>query len=192
MGENIREKLLPKLEILLEGTSETRSKMIRDVFDVQTDPNTPGHLIKFNGFKHTIDDWGNIDTSNRELYEWILNEIYEYHLSKGFLSTADYLTTQEQMVIGGTPTIDDCDEPHKPLGLIIGEHNIEKINRAREVQIAQYHGVGYYFGLDEPFVWMSLELLDEEGNTIRDPIPLDDQLKPILSEYRDDFPFRRA
>ena len=77
------------------------------------------------------------------------------------------------MALGAGASLQDIQEARKRIGL-----------RAH----------GYYFGLGADLVGISVEPVDSEGRTIRDPVPLREDGEPInTSEYNyaGNFPFRR-
>ena len=101
----------------------------------------------------------------------------------------DYHTWQEHRLIGSTVSKNFAEEPHKPLGILRGNLTIEEAQTARRLATFS-SAIGRYFYLDG-FVAISLEQLNVDGNTVRDPQVLDDKLNPIATNYSDDFPARR-
>lgn len=100
-------------------------------------------------------------------------------------------TCQEQILMGGTISEERYKkEPYKPLGVIDNTMSIESANMWRRM-IKKIYVLGVYFGLDGRRVGISLEPLDERGNTIRDPVLLDKDDNPLPTQYGNDFPYRR-
>ena len=111
------------------------------------------------------------------------------------------LTSQEHNLMASSgaerTALADPENPYKPLGLLYGKYTLEEIIAARERQ--KTSGAFIFCGLeisgwpkDRPGIKITLEPLDEGGNTIRDPQPLDDDMN-IITGYRktDEFPYRR-
>ncbi len=97
-------------------------------------------------------------------------------------------TPQEHLSMGSTGCEDM--EPYKPLGVQEKEMTIEEADYIRRVLgFYRIQMTGKYFGLNVlkgPYR-ISLEPLDENGNTVRDPRPIDtDDFR-----YSDDFPNKR-
>ena len=69
--------------------------------------------------------------------------------------------------------------------------SVEEANRARELARRQTALGVYFVNVNDDFVQVSLEPLDVEGNTVRDPQLLDDDLNVLPTIYSDDFPYRR-
>ncbi len=99
-----------------------------------------------------------------------------------------YYTPQEHFSMGSTGY--EAFEPYIPVGIQRGELDLEEAVHVRRVLgFYRIQMTGKYFGLDVlkgPYR-ISLEPLDENGNTVRDPMPLDTD----DFHYSADFPNRR-
>lgn len=108
---------------------------------------------------------------------------------QGYRRLEDILTGQELRLECGTP--DYPEHPYKPSGLVCGKLLPEEVSRARQLQRA-FPVFGAFYSLAEDTVPASLEPLDHEGNTIRDPVPLNYDMKPVQRyAISADFPWPR-
>lgn len=91
----------------------------------------------------------------------------------------------------GEEGISPTTEPYRIMALDKGV-SLEDIQEARNRIGLSAHGS--YFGLDTDLVGISVEPVDSEGRTIRDPLPLREDGKPMTTSeynYAGNFPFRR-
>lgn len=118
------------------------------------------------------------------------------------LTQREYLMTpQEHMLIGSTPSdgkggIFDGDDPYTPIIFKILEKLDISLVNAQRARLCPGKSLADYFGLeteDRLYVATSIEPLDENGDTIRDPVPLTKKGKPMKNgwRYSSDFPYGR-
>lgn len=125
----------------------------------------------------------------------------------GYRSASSYLTPQELRLIGGTGLWDELEadrsNAYLPAGLILGELTLPEAIKARELaQVSRFGGFpdDFYNGLTEVQGedllrkgYFSLEPLDEQGRTVRDPQLLDQNLDLIPNvSPKPDFPYLRS
>lgn len=114
---------------------------------------------------------------------------------KGIYSVGNLMTGQEHSLMGSSGQA-NSQEPWKPRILLERQGaDIDLLNAQRERQgsfptlLAQYFGLKVY---RDTFVQVSLEPLDKNGNTIRDPVPLDEKGQALQIYVKSsDFPFMR-
>lgn len=105
-------------------------------------------------------------------------------------------TSQEHALGGSSGQVPT--DPYKPLGLLDGTLTLEETRRSRELSRIAGASITFFEFPDTTFpkdvlsITVTLEPLDDEGNTIRDPQPLNRNLQPITN-YRKtgEFPYRR-
>ena len=122
----------------------------------------------------------------------------------GFLPERLIRTIQEHKLIGSSfdrhPEV--YEKPHRPNGLHTNELNLEEVKRARELQGRAFAFATYFEDPPESvfvedarnYVWVTLEPLDENGNTVRDPqlvAVVEKKLVAVETKYKPNFPFRR-
>lgn len=117
------------------------------------------------------------------------------------------LSTQEMCLIGQGLQKEHKEynkyykQPYKLGRIIQGKLTVEEARKKRATRthslaFAKYFGLEVHPNSENPkgryFVNISLEPIDKNGNTIRDPKPLDKSLK-LISNYQKskDFPFKR-
>ncbi len=80
-------------------------------------------------------------------------------------------------------------EPYQPFALVMGAA-LEDVREARNR--TKPRAWASYFGVEGDFIRISVESIDSEGRTIRDPIPLQEDGTPRSEfKYSANFPFRR-
>jgi hypothetical protein len=81
--------------------------------------------------------------------------------------------------------------PYKPMVLQEYSEYVAEIQEIRAKK-GYFDALGHHFGSKEAYVKISFEPLDENGNTIGDPILLDDDLQPVKDYVKSqDFPLKR-
>ena len=185
-------------EILDNLDTEEDTRIAMEPYDYVVkcfDPDTPSHEI-FLGKVYRITHRGGlshlIKREDQNRYEKLVEQVEQILIQRGYRYTDYYLTSQEHRILDPSAPHVCEDEPYKPVGITKGELTVEEAKRARE--LARYStALEHYFCMEKDgrVVKFSLEPLDENGNTIRDPQVLDDMLNPVPTQYSDDFPFRR-
>jgi hypothetical protein len=194
MGDQTRvfeelSEMLSGLEI--SGPYHDRFREALDYLSMCSDPNTPSHKISPIGLEAVLSfSWPLIPEDKQGAYEALLNQAQQVLRDRGYRS--DIFTFQERCLLDLQPGGERAKDPYKPLGVSDGKLSVEETKRARELAKCG-SAQGRYFVLDpeEVGVRISLEPLDEDGNTVRDPQLLDDNLNPIPTEYSPDFPYLR-
>ena len=151
------------------------------------EPNTPTYEVSPLSLENAFVLYRSVPEEHRQRFEEIIDEVGKRMHERGYRE--DYHTWQEHTLMGSTVWIEYGKEPHKPIGVIKGDLSVAEAQKARELARRQ-SAFGRYFGLDD-MVSISLEPLDETGNTVRDPRVLDDGLNPVATNYSADFPARR-
>jgi hypothetical protein len=82
-------------------------------------------------------------------------------------------TYQENMIMGGTQSEEHAKKPYIPVGILEGKLGVEETRQARRLSIACTAWDTYYGLTNHSKIPVSLEPLDEEGRTLRDPRPVD-------------------
>lgn len=188
------ETLIRCLEEIIQRTSNPEEFAgFRSYLEKTFSSDTPSHErgimdlnIKF------ICRFRSINPIDADIYDSLRKEAIAILEGMGYRT--DILTSQEGALLGSSNQ--DSKNPYKPIGLLDGRYSLEEVIRARE--LAKISGTfGYFF--EEPKspdtlkgFNITLEPLDANGNTIRDPKPLDENLNPI-ENYRKSakFPYRR-
>ena len=181
--------LLQEYQTILGKVSDKRVKETLDYIANCLDPDAPSHTIsKMELLSRTLALWHNLDPNDRQRYEELGDQVDKILEERGYRENIH--TYQEHQIIGSTEWIKYAEEPYKPIGIIKGELTVNETNKARQLAKRQ-SAFGSYFNLDD-LVQVSLEPLDENGNTIRDPIVLNERLEPLPTQYAANFPFKRA
>lgn len=121
--------------------------------------------------------------SNNELRNSLLSLLNQVRFEAnkaGNIETYLLLTTQEHALAGSTVPIPDNISAYLPVSCSFGQLTIEQAKKGRNIQfVSRTTGVSY-FGLQgelailSPFyTYYLLEPLDEKGNTVSDPQPID-------------------
>ena len=181
----------PLLQELNDITATIRDDR-RDEFvsyvEMCLDPDTPSHQLGILELNNGFFLYRSVPEEHRDRFEAIIGEVESRLRERGYRTNIN--TWQEHTLLGSTVSREYEKEPHKPIGIIEGELSIEEAQRARELA-GRYRAFGNYFWLDRSLVSISLEPLDSDGNTVRDPCVLDDRLNPVATSYSDNFPARR-
>ena len=156
--------------------------------------NTPSHLIdlmklgELTGRCYRFVQSGDIDT-----YDDLIDQVAESLRQLGYRPVNGIFSSQEHALVGSSSV--DPQNPYKPWTLLSGELTLEEVRKARELSrimsvLPLYYRIPKAKGGNFP-INVTLEQLDENGNTIRDPQPVDESLNPITHEKSENFPFRR-
>lgn len=163
------------------------------------DPNTPSYkrnLVKLirmhfdNTQKDIVDeDLNKFIKLRNDAETWLKSVGYRYGTHTG----------QEARLVAGTIKDEYSKDPYKPTGLIDGYSSLEEIHKARNLErcFGASIGLNHFYELLEGFNikivrGYSLEPLDKEGNTIKDPRLLDQDFNEIPGlKKTNKFPFRR-
>jgi len=154
--------------------------------EIYLDDCTPTHLLsmnKWNNLLRIID----VPPGKEEEFSLLEDAVKEILHHRGYRE--NIYTYQEHQLFGSTVS-EYSSRPYVPIGVICGEMTVEEVSYARSLEKI-FLASGYYFG-GELLVNVSLEPLDKEGNTIRDPVLLDDSLAPVHTVYAENFPCRRG
>ena len=106
----------------------------------------------------------------------------------------DIETHQEHRLFGssGSGTTDKASQfPYTPNGILAGKLSVEEANKARELQRYLSGVQGHYFGIDEPFVMVTLEPLNPDGTTLRDPRMVSEKFEILEYKLTPTAPYRR-
>ncbi len=175
------------------------------------DPNTPSHELSFQLVNNLRALTHHINPQDEELLYEISDAISDRLSEMGYRSS-DANTYQEHILIGSTEWIEYSKWPHRPIMVIrdsakvvvkdgkqkcaiIKQPSPEIIAEAQKArQLARYMGArGKYFGLQELFCTITVEPLDEKGDTVRDPQLVDSEsFQNLPFTQSEDFPFKRG
>ncbi len=201
------EKYFDRVREVLDGLRQSPDylsgdEIARQDFDylsVCLNPETPPHQVDFSRLSNSIGylcpDFGKAIEVETKITA-LLGE-------RGLLNTGLIETPQEHG-LGGTPPHDK--DPYIPIGFQ-GHHAIKprtislsEASRARALQVRITARADYF--VDPPsncfvdwvpnVVYVTLEPLDEQGRTVRDPRLIDQNLNVVETRYSDNFPFRRS
>lgn len=160
------------------------------------DPSTKTHLIDVNKITRKFVQLPKQYILNKKGFYDVLQEALVFLDNLGYVGGNLHLTYQEHRLVGGTEQDERIlKNPYMPIGLAEGKIGIDKARKSRELDVVS-GSFPKYFGLEKLFeyggFYVNLEPLDDDGNTIRDPVPLDKELNPILNYKKsEDFPFKR-
>lgn len=181
--------ILNEFKEILKNVQDSRVGESLDYVEKCLNLNTPSHEISIIELvAETYRLIRSIEEKNKDKFESLVEKVENILIERGYRT--DTNTYQEHQLMGSTVWKGYAEEPHKPIGVIKGDLTLEEAVKARELERMQ-GALGHYFCRDG-FVTISLETLNEQGNTIRDPQLLDINLNPIQTSYSSDFPFRRA
>ncbi|MBI2075959.1 MAG: hypothetical protein HYT72_01785 [Candidatus Aenigmarchaeota archaeon] len=129
-------------------------------------------------------------TETHPAYERVISAAEEADLygSKSVRSPQEYALIQSPR---GEEGISPTKEPYRIMALDMTA-NLEDVQEARKRIGLSSHGS--YFGLPVDFIRISVEDIDSEGRTTRDPVPLREDgtpMDPSAYTYASNFPFRR-
>ncbi|MDO8554267.1 MAG: hypothetical protein Q7S22_05645 [Candidatus Micrarchaeota archaeon] len=145
--------------------------LIEKIFD----PKTPTYeldrfkvqIIFYENGKHML-----IPLDTKKAYEELRQALDEVLRLRGYRS--NILTYQEHCLLGSTQSETFARDPYKPIGILRRELGIEETMLARKLEL-KGGARAYFYGLKREGiigVTTSLEPLDTEGRTVRDPRPI--------------------
>ncbi len=165
------------------------------------DQRTPPHEILFGRLGNNI---GYLCSDFGKALE-VETEITALLRERGLVNTG-LLETPQEHGLGGTPSYKL--DPYIPTGVqgddrgIIqpGTLSIKEAGKARALQVRTTARSDYFIDPSANcfadwvpnIVYVTLEPLDENGRTVRDPRLIDNELNVVETRYADNFPFRRS
>lgn len=141
---------------------------------------------------------GDLQAIDEQLTALMLDADKRLRQSQLRFDITDLITPQEYALLQSGRGADGIGKelhtnPYKPM--ILRENpstSIAAVNAQRAKRDA-YGGWGLYFGLGEKLIKITLEPLNEKGETVTDPRPLDERLQPVAPYVKSpNFPFARS
>jgi hypothetical protein len=167
---------------------------LKDFLEVCLDPTTASHKRSWNEISHQFISLSLGERDQFQEYIKLGEEVQEWMYSLGYRS--NIMTLQEHNMIGssGTNNSEDID-PYTPIGLVEDGLTLGEVKTARDLE---KHFLSYSIGFifnegdsQQDVIPVSLEPLGNDGKTIRDPQPLDKDLR-VISNYSVEFiPYQR-
>lgn len=188
-------KLLNELERIIGESKDPQAfDELKQYLEECFSPDTPSHNISIGSINMGFGRlYNSVNPDQWEVYESLKDQVVAWFEAIGYRDKIK--TPQEDRLIGGSEDTKHTDNPYKPIGLILGEMTIEEARRARE--LARVCGaLTSHYVIEEPenkmAINVTLEPLDNDGNTIQDPRPVDSQLNPIEKFSKaESFPYKR-
>ena len=177
-----------------EALRELKERLIK-----YSSPETPSYERRWRGMSvDVINTLAKMKYRHTEELSSIIDDLQKWEESLGYRS--NILTAQEHYLEGSTPSSVGVD-PYIPLCLLENKDiTLEEVRTARELQKFTRVYVSFYIipNFDVIFTHKSsvirtyLEPLDNNGRTIRDPTPVNNNLK-IIEKFgkTNDFPYKR-
>jgi len=167
---------------------------IRDYVVEYTLASMPSHLIRIDTlFSLLVEHTRNIP---REVQTQVTREVQIAIATlenKGYRTQALYLTPQEHLIKGSSPG--EHEDPYIPVGVQMGQLGIQEVIHARELGVYFLTKNGEFYSVPKiernTNIRLSLPSLNYKGQTIMDPIPLDEKLRQILIYSATEVPFGR-
>ncbi len=130
-----------------------------------------------------------VRTKEINILNGLMEDIVSWLRDSGYRGLEKILTPQEHLIIGSTGC--EKNDPYFPVGLSDEELSLDEVVKARHLQCKIIGTVCRYIP-KEMIRGISLEELDDKGNTVRDPRPLDIN-HDFLTDYnkRENFPCQR-
>ncbi|MFH1399268.1 MAG: hypothetical protein ABIG95_04100 [Candidatus Woesearchaeota archaeon] len=184
-------ELVEKLEEILFGIEDARAQEALDYVSKCFDPATPSYEISTMGLTSVV--LSLLPTLPPEKHKQLFalqQECLQYLHNLGYRE--NIYTQQERLLLEKLPLGPYDAHPYTPRGIVNDEMTIEEAVKAR--QLARRFFVtnpGFFLNSSASGVWVNLEKLDEEGNTVRDPRLVDLDLNPVPTDYSKEFPYRR-
>ena len=173
---------------IMRGANPTDAKASFEFVAACLDPNTPSHLLSLHQIaRETFKYFHQVEPQDQARLEEIADQVDRVLRERGYRE--DILTYQEHTLLGSTVWIKYAEQPHTPIGIVTGKLSVDEANKAR--QLSKIHSAfGHFFGASENLVPISLELLDANGITMRDPQLLNKNLEYVTAKQSNDFPFK--
>ncbi len=158
-------------------------------------PSTPSHDISLHGlYRAGFTALREIpEGQQREEFERIIYKTEGALLERGYRENLQ--TWVEHKLCGSTVFQGYQENPHTPIGILEGDLTVDEANRARALDKCQ-SAMDNFFGREKGLAGLlvvTLEPLDAEGVTVRDPRIVDrETLELVETVYSSDFPYRRA
>lgn len=155
-------------------------RQVEALIDRIFDPRTPTNKIELEAsrkiFRFSPDSTEMpVQQDDKEAYGVLQNAIITLLKDRGYRPKGDICTYQEHRLVGSTGQVDEFERtPYTPLGILTGEVTLQEVIRARALMIhTQAMDAMYGLEVEEIFVPVTLEPLNERGETKRDPRVLD-------------------
>src|SRR3989344_324979 len=165
---------------IMRGANPTDAKASFEFVAACLDPNTPSHLLSLHQIaRETFKYFHQVEPQDQARLEEIADQVDRVLRERGYRE--DILTYQEHTLLGSTVWIKYAEQPHTPIGIVTGKLSVDEANKAR--QLSKIHSAfGHFFGASENLVPISLELLDANGITMRDPQLLNKNLEYVTAK----------
>ncbi len=180
------------------GHEQWRYTTLLENLEKTFNPKTLSHERDFRHFDMYfvgfINGHCSVRDEDKDRFWELRNETAKFLEGLGYRHSLDRLTYQEASF--ASPPKDEVDNPYTPIGVLSGAITIEEALKARELSVFTYAHSAYFEGLEKAiglsYVRISLEPLDKDGRSVRDPQLLDEDLKPVTTfEKAKIFPFPR-
>lgn len=185
-------RFLENLQQVLSIVDSPRKFEILEDITNALNPATPTHEINLQDVQRVYFIAGELPERLQRGFhdelEPLVNQVVSELKARGH--RRDTLTYQEHQILGSTQKEKYAQDPYKPIGIIKRDLTIIEAQRARRLAV-KTGALAHYFNKEMSFIAVSLEPLDSQGNTVRDPVLLDRDLLVIPTTYAKDFPFRR-
>lgn len=141
------------------------------------DPKTPTYELSPSKINREFCQYGrpgHIASSEVDAYAALLDNLTAFLIERGFRH--GITTPQEQALLGSSEWLDYPNSPYTPVGILKGALSVKEAQAARELSMrddANIHMFVLAIPWAESFVPITLEQLDSEGTTVRDPRPID-------------------
>jgi len=186
-------------EILGKIKSKPHSDSAKDALNYLEkcfDSSIPTHKISLLGLSRYKFYFNHLLEKDRERYTELIKQVEKTLYDKGYRPASDFLNYQEHLLIGSSMFEEEkkkcIKNPYLCVGIIDKKINVQEAKKARDL-VKTVKAIPLYFCLDtHDFVNISLEPLDNKGNTIRDPSLINDKMRLLPTKYSKDFPFRRS
>ena len=183
---NYQKRILSRVDTLV--SQRPKLKPLRDLFSEYLTTDNIGGMELGSRVFDILRDSG--VERNSPLYKEVFEIAKEADIYSGenLRSPQEFALVQSPM---GEEGISPTTEPYRIMALDMGAP-LEDVQEAR--RRIKHHALGSYFGLDADLVGISVEPIDLEGRTVKDPVPLrEDGTHMDTSEYKyaANFPFRR-
>ena len=187
--------MLGKLEHIVTQSGDTqRLTELKRYLEKCFSPDSPSHIINISTINMSFwRSYNLVSPRHFDDYESLREQVVAWFKAIGYRDNIK--TPQEDRLTGGSEDLEYADQLYKPIGLIKGEMTIEEARKARELARVSSALRNHYIvegQENQMYISVTLEPLDVDGNTIRDPIPVDYQLSPLEHfEKAKSFPHRR-